>query len=175
MGFLIELAKLKQRGVELSREFSMADSIAELEFEVHRHNNHQTTAHSVAFMKDSLRMIINGLEIANTRFGPFLSIDGWADSVTQDMSKYEHALERLYKRYWRKSQTSPITELAWLLIGSMVAWHFKSKLFGPAQPNNSRAQPPRVSPKPEVPVSKTKSDKQSTTRPLLKAPSGIFG
>ena len=102
--FLIELARLKQKGAQLSREFSIQDSVAELEFEVEKQNSIMTTHHTVGFMRDTLRIIINGLEIGNNRFGPFLSIDGWAESVSNDMSQYERALERIYKRYWRLYQ-----------------------------------------------------------------------
>ena len=178
--YLIELATLKQKGVVLSRQFDMKDSVAELEFEVQRQHNGITTRHNVAFMRDMMRIVINGMEIGNNRFGPFLSIDGWAESVTQDMAKYEHVLERLYKRYWRKSQLSPVMELAWLLVGSMIAWHFKSKFFGPPAP--AQASGPTVQHR-EVPVGRHSSvptrsraaGRPSTARAVLRPPSALFG
>ena len=130
--YLIELQQLEKKGVALSRAFSMDDSIAELEFEVTKQNAGLSTSNSVAFMRDSLRLLISGVEVGNQKLGPFLSIDGWSSSVCQDMSRYDHALERVYKRYFRKQQLSPIIELAWLLIGSMVMFHVKNKIFGTA-------------------------------------------
>lgn len=130
--YLIELQQLEKKGVALSRAFSMDDSIAELEFEVTKQNAGLSTANSVAFMRDSLRLLISGVEVGNQKLGPFLSIDGWSSSVCHDMSRYDHALERVYKRYFRKQQLSPILELAWLLIGSMVMFHVKNKIFGTA-------------------------------------------
>jgi chemotaxis protein histidine kinase CheA len=169
--FLIELANLQQKGVQLSRQFTLRDSLAELEFELQKQTNNLTTRHNVSFMRDMLRIAINGIEIGNNRFGPFLSIDGWAESVTQDMSKYEHSLERLYKRYWRRSQMSPLLELGWLLVGSMVAWHFKSKFFGPpAQP--AAKQAPAQAP-PQAPSSK--EFRRVRARPVLRPPTSLFG
>lgn len=168
-GYLIELSNLKQKGVPLSRDFTLRDSIAELEFELKKQQNHATTRQHVTFMRDMLRIGINGLEIGNQRFGPFLSIDGWAESITGDMQKYDGALERLYKRYFRKSQMSPLMELGWLIIGSMMAWHFKSKFLGSPAPQRQqeREQPPARS--------KQQPKASARARPTLRAPQSLFG
>jgi hypothetical protein len=132
---LIELNQLAEKGARLSRSFSMDDSLAELEFEVSRQNALLATASAVTFMRDSLRLGISGIEILNGRLGPFLKLDGWANSVCSDMHKYDRALERLAKQYFRKSTMSPIVELAMLLGGSLLMWHFKGALFGaPSMP-----------------------------------------
>ena len=159
-GYLIELSNLKQKGIELSREFTINDTLEELEFEVSKQNNNINTRNSVAFMRDMLRIIINGLEISNNRFGPFLSINGWSESCTEDMQKYEHCLEKIYKLYFRRSQMSPVMELAWLIFGSMIAWHFKSKFFGPAV--NQTVNPPKNNNS----SFNEKSAAQNNTRPL---------
>lgn len=179
-GYIIELANMRQKGVELSRNFTMDDSLAEMEFEMQKQQNNTTTRQHVAFMRDMLKIGINGLEIANTRFGPFLSIDGWAESVTSDMSKYEPPLEKLYRRYYRRSQMSPIMELAWLLIGSMAAFHFKNKFFQPT--DSTRSVPPSAehSARPKPARRATPSDRFKTAaarsgRPVLRPPSSLFG
>ena len=128
--YLIELQQLERKGISLSRAFSMSDSIAELEFEVTKQNAGLSTVNTVAFMRDSLKLIISGVEVGNAKLGPFLSIDGWSASLCHDMARYDHALERVYKRYFRKQQMSPLLELAWLLLGSMVMFHVKNKIFG---------------------------------------------
>ena len=188
-GLLIELQGLERKGVTLSRAFGMGDSVAELEFELQKQQSCVSTANAVAFMRDSLRMAFNGVEIANNRLGPFLSIDGWADSMTSDMRRFDNALERLYKRYWRKSQMSPLMELAWIIGGSLLAHHFKQKFFGPARPP-SPAQPspsvPAPSPQrsssaaPPPPRSaptlrRSSAGPPPATRPTLRPPSAVFG
>jgi hypothetical protein len=128
--YLIELQGLESKGKILSRTFSMADSVAELEFEVTKQNASISTANSVAFMRDTMKLVISGVEIANAKLGPFLTIDGWATTACSDMTRYDHALEKIYKRYFRRQQMSPVLELAWLLLGSLFMHHFKAKIFG---------------------------------------------
>lgn len=146
-GYLIELKRMKARGIELSREFSEADSLAELEFEVAKQNASVSTENSVSFMRDMLRLVITGLEVGNNKLGPFLSMEGWAEATTADMHRYDNALERIHRRYFRKSQMSPIMEMAWLLFGSLAMWHFKSKFLGGGSSSSSSARSSAAPPK----------------------------
>ena len=84
-GYLIELQALQAKGVKLSRDFSMKDSLTELEFEVQKQNSVLNATAAVSNMKDMMRIAFNGVEMANARFGPFLCIEGWAESLTTDM------------------------------------------------------------------------------------------
>ena len=185
-GYLIELQALQRKGVTLSRDFSMRDSIAELEFELQKQSSLLGTVNAVAFMRDTMRMAIHGLEIANSRLGPFLSLDGWADSMTGDMKRFDNALERLHKAYFRKKQMSPIMELAWVVLGSLVAHHFKAKFFG-----TSSRLPPQARPEPEGGSARAAAEARqpkagasgrapyaalrAKARPTLRPPSSMFG
>lgn len=191
-GYLIELRRMQARGVQLSRRFTESDSLEELEFEVAKQNAAISTENSVSFMRDMLRLVITGLEIGNNKLGPFLSIDGWAEATTQDMHRYDHALERLHRRYFRKQQMSPIMEMGWLLLGSLAMWHFKSKFLGvtpasrPSEGSNS--EPPATSKRRAAAAGMmgsaggrsaatragSVSDSQSG-RPVLRAPGNLFG
>ena len=147
-GYLIELQALSSKGVRLSREFSMKDTLTELEFEVQKQNSNLNASAAVSNMKDMMRIGFNGLEMANARFGPFLCMDGWAQSLTSDMKRFDNALEKLYKRYWRKQSMSPIMELGMIILGSLAMHHFKSKLFGPVRPPSN--VPPATAPTPQA-------------------------
>lgn len=175
-GYLIELRRMQARGVELSRDFGDNNSLAELEFEVAKQNASISTENSVSFMRDMLRLVITGLEIGNTKLGPFLSIDGWADATTQDMHRYDHALERIHRRYFRKQQMSPIMEMGWLLIGSLGMWHFKSKFLGVTPtPRPEPTQAPRAQARDKRGTPPRASTGSVGGRPVLKAPGGLFG
>ena len=189
-GYLIELQALEGKGVKLSRRFTMKDSLSEIEFELQKQNSNMMTENTVSFMRDTLRLLISGVEIGNDRMGPFLALDGWAESLTSDMKRYDHALERLYKRYWRKNQMSPVMELGWLILGSMVTFHFKNKFFGlPSPPRVVVEQPPAAPPQHETRtpafstaprqaprVATTGNKRQTTGRPVLRSPArSLFG
>lgn len=124
---LIELYKLESQGVVLSRKFNMQDPLFDMKFELEKQRDCLDTNNAIFLFRESLRMILPTLEAVNKRFGPFLQIDGWSSRVCEDMTKYNHALERLYRKFWRKSQPSPIIELGWLIIGSMLMYHFQAK------------------------------------------------
>ena len=170
--YLIELANLQQKGVKLSRDFTLNDSVAELEFEINSQNANLNTRNAVRFCLDSIKVAANFIEIGNAKYGPFIELDGWAESTFGgDMKRYEHVFERIYRRYWRKNQMSPLMELAWLILGSMVTWHFKSKFFGQprretSQPQTSRAPPTRPAP--------ARKDAGVRTRPILRPPGSLF-
>ena len=131
LGLLMELKKMRMQGVHLTREYSTADSLEDIEFEFSRQKMNMDTVNSVALMRDTMRLIITGIELGNNRMGPFLNLDGWSGTVTADMTRYDHCLERIYKMYFRRGSINPIMELGFLLIGSMFMHHVKAKFTGP--------------------------------------------
>ena len=185
-GLLIDLQALQRKGVTLSRQFSMKDSIESIELELQKQQNNLSTAAAVTFMRDALRMAFTGIEIANAKMGPILSIDGWAESLSSDMKRFDGALERLYRRYWRKTTMSPIMELAWIILGSLVTCHFKNKFFGP-MPKPAAQAAPMPEPPRAPPVARSKATQRFSSgtpsvpkatgslRPTLRPPSSMFG
>lgn len=124
---LLELERLKSNGVTLSRRFTMNDRLEDMQFEVRRHLLNIDEQNTVQFMRDTMRIVFSGIEIANGKLGPFLDLDGWAAEVGADMSRYDSSLSRLYRKYWRRSTMSPEMELAVGILGSMGMHHFKRK------------------------------------------------
>ena len=128
---LAELNQLQQQqGVYLSRSYSTQDSLDDLQFEVRRHLVGIDEVNMVRFMSDGMRLACTGLELANSKMGPFLELDGWATEVTSDMTRYNSALTKLYRKYWQRSAMSPEMELVMALVGSVVMHHFKQKTKG---------------------------------------------
>ena len=173
-GFLIELQNLESRGARLSRRFTMRDGVAELEFEVNKQSGLLNTQSTVAFMRDSLRLLVHGVELANNRLGPFVSIEGWADSIVSDMGRFNAPLEKIYKQYFRKQQVSPLVELGWIIVGSLVMTHFKNKVFG-APRRDDAAAPPSKSFASASRVAPTAAPTPSARRPVLRSPTSLFG
>ena len=145
----------------------MSDSLNEIEFELSRHTSQVNAQQMISMMKDGLKMGLHALEFGNARCGPFLSLDGWASAATSDMSKYDQALMRLYKLYFRKTQMSPIMELGYAIVSSALAFHFKNKFFGgfAQQPT-----PPVTKPIPKQIPKATRPE----TRPVLNPPKNLF-
>lgn len=127
---LMELNRLKQAGAKLTKEYSVRDNLSDMQFEVRCQLAQVDEANMVKFMSDGMKLACQGVELANTKFGPFLELDGWAAAATTDMSRYDSALSKLYRKYWTRSTMGPEMELAFALIGSVTMFHFKKKASG---------------------------------------------
>ena len=148
----------------------MDDSLAEIEFELSRQNACQANTNAVSFLRDALRLVISGVEIANGRLGPFLHLDGWANSICSDMKRYDNALERVAKRHFRRQAMSPIMELGFLMVGSLVMWHFKTSLFGPAVVPPAPPAPPASATSTGPPEAQTSATSSTARRRELHGP-----
>lgn len=129
---LVELYKLSRLGVRLTRDFNMNDSLFEMKLELSKQQDTQAMLDSVAAMRDHIAMGVQFIDLGNTMFGPVLALDGWAESVTSDMDKFNRPLQSLYYKYMRKKDPNPILQLGLLLGGTMIATHFKNKLMSSA-------------------------------------------
>lgn len=128
--YLRKLQDHIRNGIRPSYNYTLQDEADDIRAEVEHIESSLNAQQSVTFMKTSLQIILQGIESLNRKFGPFLSLDGWSQEVCRDMNKYNHVLERLYRRYFRKSERSPIVELGLILGTSMIMYHFQQKLTG---------------------------------------------
>lgn len=169
VGFLLELKKLRMQGCHLTREYSTKDKLEDIKYEYERQKMNLDCINSVALMSDGLKLGLSGIEMANNKLGPFLSLHGWSESVTQDMSRFNHVLERIYRRYWRQGSLNPMMELGMILVGSMTMFHFQNKFLGP-QP----ARKPTSNTNTQVPIDRNIN---RVKRPTMRGPnqSNLFG
>ena len=162
---------MRMQGVHLSREYSTGDSLEDIEWEFSRQKMNQDTVNSVALMRDTLKLIITGVELGNNRLGPFLNLDGWSSGMTSDMNRYDHCLERIYKQYFRKGSMNPIVELGFLMVSSMFMHHFKARFTGP--PPVQRNVPFQV-PKEQQQQQQHTMPPNQARRPRMRPPSQSF-
>ena len=106
-GYLLELDKLAMQGTTGTRKYTMDDTLEAIQYEYERIKMNMDTVNAVHFMRDVLKLALTGIELANAKLGPVLHLDGWSTEVTTDMNRYDHCLERLYKKHWRKGSMSP--------------------------------------------------------------------
>jgi hypothetical protein len=137
-GYLLELIKFKKDGHELTRDYTMDDSLVDIQFEYDRIKNGMDTSTNVAFLREALLFSFQAVELANNKWGPVLELDGWSQEAAKDKDKYNRVIERLYKKHWRFGSMSPETEFAWLIGSSMVGHHVKKKWgIGASMPSAS--------------------------------------
>ena len=130
---------------KLTREWSVTEhTLNELQFELDRINSEINATGIVDMAKSGIKFGVSGLEMFLKQQG-LDAADGWYNNSCRDMSKYNRPLNRLYKKYWRNSQLSPMMELGYLLGGSL-AWTIAENKMGFRK---SSAPAPSVAP--EIP------------------------
>jgi len=125
---LLQLQKLEiDLGVKLSREFSMEDSSEDIEFEIDFHENNASVRRGVSFMKLGLGAGMYGLEKLNDKVGPIADLTGLAGTTISSMDMYGAPMEKLYRKYWRKRMSNPMSELIFLIVATIAATHIGNK------------------------------------------------
>lgn len=143
---LMEIEQLRSQGSVITRRFTMDDSLQSMQFEVRKHLMSSNESRTMNMMSDGMKLMFTGLEMANSKLGPVLDLDGWAAEITHDMSRFDPPLRRLYRKYWRRTQLSAEYELLFAIMSSMVMFHFSKKFYGGGassaqQPNSGMPDP----------------------------------
>jgi hypothetical protein len=170
---LLDLERLRQGGARLTREWSMRDSLDDMQVEARRLTSTVDEANAINTMKDMMRLGFAGVEFLNSRV-PMLELDGWAESVSKDLGKYDSAMGKIYRKYWQRSNaSSPEAEIMLGLGSSLVMHHAKNKFRKRAAARKSSVdrQPPpvpfagRAKPAAQAPVPKIADDDSDDEMP----------
>ena len=132
---LIELQRLEHKGVRLTRTFSMKNSLEDIRFEVEKQKDLIMREESVKWMQNALITFVHGVEIMNNKFDPIgAKLNGWSNSVMEDISSYESIFERLHEKYKGSVEMAPELELLLTLAQSAFMFHLMETIFKSASP-----------------------------------------
>jgi hypothetical protein len=121
---LMELYSMKRDGVELSRDFTMDDSVDEMTFELNRLRAAMRVSNMASMATSATEFAMMAVEAANNKWGPVLHLDGWAATVSENRDEYRQVYTKLCKKHWRRgTEISPEMQLAGLVVGSAFANH----------------------------------------------------
>jgi hypothetical protein len=81
--------------------------------------NNQVMAR-VAFMKMGMKLGALGIELLADKFAPKLRLSGWSESLSLDLDtgNYDHTLEQLYRKFFRRGPPNAYWSLGLLILGS---------------------------------------------------------
>jgi hypothetical protein len=80
--------------------------------------------------------IVTGLEWANGKFDPFdLKLDGWSESVHENVEDFDEVFEELYDKYKDKGKLPPEGRLMFALAGSGFMCHVSNTFMRSRMPN----------------------------------------
>lgn len=127
---LFKIYCMERKGVTLTQKFTMMNSFEELKNEYDRVAHEHNVTSSVAFSRKMLMMSVTAMEYLNSKFDPFdISLDGWSESVHENVTDYDDVFGELYEKYHTKAQIAPEIKLMLMLGGSGFMFHLTNSMF----------------------------------------------
>lgn len=162
---LVKLLALENKGVELTKKFSLKSKYEDIEFEYETQKKTLETEAGVKFQQKALMAFVTGLEFMNNKFDPVgAKLDGWSESVMDSIGDYDSVFRKLYEKYSSRSELPPELELLMTLVASGFMFHLTSSFFKTNMPvvNNMMQNNPDIMKNIADAMSKT-SQKPSST------------
>ena len=132
---LRKLESLEQKGVQLSKKYTMESPILEMKGEYETIVDEKAKQNSIKFQGNMLMTCINGIEFLNNRFDPFdLKLDGWSEQVAENVDDYDDVFGELYDKYKSKGTMAPELRLLFQLGGSAMMLHMTNAMFKSSMP-----------------------------------------
>ncbi len=129
---LNKLSRLSKK-VKVNSNLNAYSDISELRTEYKRVMYGIEAEQSIKFSRRMLIACVTGVEFMNKRFNPFdLMLDGWSESVMENVDDYDGVFEELYVKYRTKMSVAPEVKLIMMLGGSAMMFHLSKSMFNSA-------------------------------------------
>jgi hypothetical protein len=133
--FIRLLERLEQRGFRPHKRFTMDSDYNEVKAEFDRITRQRECDQSIKFQRKMLVAFITAIEFLNNKFDPIdLKLDGWGESLHENINDYDDVFEELHEKYKGKSQMAPELKLLLMVGGSGFMFHLTNTMFKSAIP-----------------------------------------
>lgn len=127
--------RLESKGVRLDKKYSMDSDLNEMKGEYERLQQQRDLDKSVRFQRKMLVAMVTGIEFLNNRFDPLdLKLDGWSESIHENINDYDDVFEELHEKYKDKAKMAPEIKLLLMLGGSGFMFHLTNTMFKTSLP-----------------------------------------
>jgi len=128
--FIRLLERLEQRGFRPHKKFTMDSDYNEVKAEFDRITRQRECDQSTKFQRKMLVAFITAIEFLNNKFDPLdLKLDGWGESIHENINDYDDLFEELHEKYKGKSQMAPELKLLLMVGGSGFMFHLTNTMF----------------------------------------------
>ena len=132
---LRKLEDLENKGIRLTRKYTMDSSFEEMKGEYENIVEEKERINSVKFQGKMLMACITGIEFLNAKVDPFdIKLDGWAEQVNENITDYDEIFAELYDKYKSKAKLAPELKLLFQLGGSAIMLHMTNTMFKSSLP-----------------------------------------
>lgn len=145
MFYLNKFESLREKGIRVMKHFDSTSNLDEMKMEYERLKSQRDAANSIKFQRRMMMMFVTGVEYMNNKFDPFdIDLDGWGESVHENLEDYDDIFEDLYEKYKDRAKMAPELRLMFALGGSAFMFNITNKMFKSSMPgmNDIRRQNP---------------------------------
>ena len=133
---LNKITRLAKKGFHVNKSLNAYSDVSELRTEYKRITYSIDVDQSIKFSRRMLVACVTGLEFVNKRYNPLdVQLDGWSESVMENVEDYDNVFEELYVKYKNKMDVAPEVKLIMMLGGSAMMFHLTNSMFKAAIPN----------------------------------------
>jgi hypothetical protein len=131
---LVLLERMDRKGVT-GNKLTVANSLDEIQAEIARRKDSRALEASLRFQRNLLTTVTTGMEFLNNRYDPVgAKLDGWSESVNENIEDYDEIFEELYDKYKDKSKVAPEVRLIMSLGLSAAMCHVTNTMFKSRMP-----------------------------------------
>ena len=133
--FIRLLERMEKRGMQVHKRFTMESDYNEVKAEFDRLSRQRECDQSIKFQRKMLVAFITAIEFLNNKFDPLdLKLDGWGESIHENINDYDDVFEELHEKYKGSSQMAPELKLLLMVGGSGFMFHLTNTMFKSAIP-----------------------------------------
>ena len=127
---LYQLDRMQKKGVRIPQAFTMSSPLEDMRAELSRLKTDREVDASVRFQRRMLMACVTGIEFMNNKFDPFdVKLEGWSDSINENIDDYDDVFEELYMKYRGKAKMAPELKLLFMVGGSAVMFHLTNSML----------------------------------------------
>ena len=129
------LERMEKRGLNSHKRFTMDSDYNEVKSEFERLTRQRECDQSTKFQRKMLVAFITAIEFLNNKFDPIdLKLDGWSESIHENIVDYDDVFEELHEKYKGTSQMAPELKLLLMVGGSGFMFHLTNTMFKSSLP-----------------------------------------
>jgi hypothetical protein len=128
---IYKFKKLEAQGIRTTMNYNMNSHLEDMRNEYIKLKRQREIDNSIKFQRKMLMAAITGLEFLNGKVDPFnIKLDGWSESVNENLNDYDEIFEDLYDKYGSPGDTiAPEIRLMLTLAGSAFMFHLTNTMF----------------------------------------------
>ena len=127
---IYKFKKLESQGIRTTMNYNMNSHLEDMRNEYLKLKKQREVENSIKLQRKVMMAAITGLEYLNNKFDPFdVKLDGWSESINENITDYDEVFEELAEKYGGKSEMAPELKLLMMLGGSAFMFHLTNTMF----------------------------------------------